>query len=251
MKRLLAAGAGSIYQIGKVFRDGESGRLHNPEFTMLEWYRLGFNHHRLMDETEELVMRVLSQHMQLPAAERLSYGEAFQRHVALDPHTASVQDFAAAAKTHGVNISQDLLAQNDLSAWRDLLLTHIIEPKLGQGRLTFIYDYPTAQASLARIQPGDPPVAARFELYLNGIELANGFHELADAHEQRTRFEQQLHTRAARTQPAVPMDVRLLASLKQGLPDCAGAALGFDRLVMLAAGARTIAEVIAFPIDRA
>lgn len=251
MKRLLAAGCGSIYQICKVFRDGEAGRLHNPEFTLLEWYRLGYDHHRLMAETGELVMQLLAPHMSLKPPERLSYCEAFQRHAGLDPHTAAAKDFAAAAKTHRINVPRDLLAQNDLGVWRDLLLTHVVEPKLGQGRLTFIYDYPASQASLARIQPGDPPRAARFELYLNGIELANGFHELADADEQRARFERQLHAREASGLPAVPLDERLLAALAQGLPDCAGVALGVDRLVMLAAGARTIAEAMAFPIDRA
>src|SRR3990167_5889959 len=244
MKRLLAAGSGSIYQICKVFRDGEAGRLHNPEFTMLEWYRVGFDYHRLMDETGELVMRLLAPTMSLDAQERLSYREAFQRHAGLDPHTASAGDFSAAAKAHKIGAPSELLTQNDLAVWRDLLLTHVIEPMLGQGRLTFIYDYPASQASLARIQPGDPPVAARFELYLNGIELA-------DAEEQRTRFERQQHARAASGQPVVPIDERLLAALAQGLPDCAGVALGFDRLVMLAAGARTIAEVLAFPVDRA
>jgi lysyl-tRNA synthetase class 2 len=251
MKRLLAAGCGSIYQICKVFRDGEAGRLHNPEFTMLEWYRVGFDHHRLMDETDELVRRLLVPAMSLNPSERLTYREAFQRHAGLDPHTASAEDFAAVAKAHKIGVPPELLTQNDLSVWRDLLLTHAVEPKLGQGRLTFIYDYPASQASLARIQPGDPPLAARFELYLSGIELANGFHELADADEQRGRFERQLHARVASDQPVVPMDERLLAALAHGLPDCAGVALGLDRLVMLAASARSISEVMAFPVDRA
>jgi lysyl-tRNA synthetase class 2 len=251
MKRLLAAGCGSIYQICKVFRDGEAGRLHNPEFTLLEWYRLGYDHHRLMAETGELVMQLLAPPMSLKPPERLTYREAFQRHAGLDPHMAAAEDFAAAAKTHRIHAPRDLLAQNDLDVWRDLLLTHVIEPRLGQGRLTFIYDYPAGQASLARLQPGDPPRAARFELYLNGIELANGFHELADVDEQRARFERQLHARLSRGLPIVPIDERLLSALVQGLPDCAGVALGVDRLVMLAAGARTIAEVMTFPIDRA
>ncbi|HSD95794.1 MAG TPA: EF-P lysine aminoacylase EpmA [Sulfuricaulis sp.] len=251
MKRLLATGCGSIYQICKVFRDGEAGRLHNPEFTMLEWYRVGFDHHRLMDETDELVTRLLAPTMSLDAPERLSYREAFLRHAGLDPHTASGGDFAAVAKAHNIGVAPELLIQDDLAVWCDLLLTHVVEPMLGQGRLTFIYDYPASQASLARIQPGEPPLAARFELYLKGVELANGFHELANADEQRARFERQLHARAASGRPAVPMDERLLAALKHGLPDCAGVALGFDRLVMLAAGARTIAEVLAFPVDRA
>ncbi len=251
MKRLLAAGSGPIYQICKVFRDGESGRLHNPEFTMLEWYRPGFDHHRLMDETGELVMQLLAPHLSLNPPERRTYREAFQRYADLDPHTASTGDFAAVAKAHQIRVPQDLLAQNDLSIWRDLLLTHVVEPRLGQGRLTFIYDYPASQASLARVQPGNPPVAARFELYLNGIELANGFHELADADEQRTRFERQLHARVVSGLPAVPLDERLLAALVHGLPDCAGVALGIDRLVMLAAGAHAIKDVMAFPVDRA
>jgi lysyl-tRNA synthetase class 2 len=251
MKRLLAADSGSIYQIGKVFRDGESGRLHNPEFTLLEWYRTGFDHQQLMTETGELVMLLLAPYLPLDPPERLTYREAFQRHAGIDPHTAAAGDFAAAAGTHRISVPPDLLAHNDLAIWRDLLLTHVVEPRLGQRRLTFLVDYPASQASLARILPGEPPVAARFELYLNGIELANGFHELADPDEQRTRFERQLHARAADGLTAVPMDERLLAALEHGLPDCAGVALGFDRLVMIAAGARTIADVIAFPVDRA
>ena len=251
MKRLLAAGSGPIYQISKVFRDGETGRLHNPEFTLLEWYRPGLDHLRLMDETGELVTRLLAPHYLLEPMERLSYREAFQQHANLDPLTASIHDFAAAAKAWQISRPEDQLAQNDLDTWRDLLLTHMIQPKLGKGRLTFIYDYPATQASLARIYPGDPPVAARFELYVNGIELANGFHELADPREQRARFVEQLKTRAASGLPVVTLDERLLAALEAGLPDCAGVALGFDRLVMLAQGARAIRDVIAFPFDRA
>jgi elongation factor P--(R)-beta-lysine ligase len=251
MKRLLAAGSGSIYQICKVFRDGESGRRHNPEFTLLEWYRVGFDQHRLMTETAELVMSMLASMLKLDPPERLTYREVFLRHADIDPHTASVADYKTIAKRHDIDVPKDMLAHNDTAAWRDLLLTHVVESKLGQGRLTFIYDYPASQASLARLQPGNPPVAARFELYLNGMELANGFHELADAEEQRLRFDQQLHIRAADGMPAVPIDDRLLLALEHGLPDCAGVALGFDRLVMIASGARTIEEVMAFSIDRA
>lgn len=251
MKRLLAAGSGSIYQICRVFRDGEAGRLHNPEFTLLEWYRVGFDHRRLMDETNDLVMGLLAPTMTLDPPERLSYREAFRLHAGLDPHTAAAGDFLAAAETHDISASLDLFAHGDLSTLRDLLLTHVVEPKLGQGRLTFIYDYPVSQASLARIQPGEPPLAARFELYLHGVELANGFHELTDPDEQRLRLERQIHARAANGLPIVPMDKRLLDALTHGLPDCAGVALGFDRLAMLAAGAHTIADAIAFPVDRA
>jgi lysyl-tRNA synthetase class 2 len=251
MKRLLAAGSGSIYQICKVFRDGEAGRRHNPEFTLLEWYRVGFDHHRLMDETGELVMELLAPSLSLQPPERLTYREAFQRHAGLDPFAASHHEFGQAARMHGISVSPELVSETDPDPWCDLLLTHVVEPKLGQGRLTFIYDYPVSQAALARIQPGNSPVAARFELYLNGIELANGFHELANADEQRKRFEQQRQTRAAEGLPAVPVDERLLAALAHGLPDCAGVALGFDRLVMLASGACTIDDVLAFPLERA
>jgi lysyl-tRNA synthetase class 2 len=196
-------------------------------------------------------MELLGPTLALQALERLTYREAFQKHAGLDPFAATPDDFRRTAGAHGIQVSPEILAQSDPDAWRDLLLTHAVEPKLGQGRLTFIYDYPASQAALARIQPGDPSLAARFELYLNGIELANGFHELADADEQRARFERHLHTRAADDLPTVPMDERLLAALQHGLPDCAGVALGFDRLVMLACGARTIEEVLAFPLDRA
>lgn len=251
MKRLLAAGSGSIYQVCKVFRDGEAGRRHNPEFTLLEWYRVGFDHHRLMDEAGELVMELLASSMALQPPERLTYRQAFRRHAGIDPFAAAPDEFGRAARTHGIRVSPGLGPVKDVDAWRDLLLTHVVEPKLGKGRLTFIHDYPASQSALARIQPGNPPVAARFELYLNGIELANGFHELADADEQRARFERQLGARATGGLAAVPMDEYLLAALKHGLPDCAGVALGFDRLVMLAAGAPTIEAVLPFPLDRA
>jgi lysyl-tRNA synthetase class 2 len=251
MKRLLAAGSGSIYQICKVFRDGEAGRTHNPEFTLLEWYRTGFDAAQLMAEVETLLQQLLGEHLPLAASERLSYREAFQRHANLDPHTATARDFAQAARAHEIHAPPGMLAHHDVAIWRDLLLTHLIEPKLGQGRLTFLYDYPASQASLARVRPGTPPLAERFELYLNGTELANGFHELADASEQRTRFERQLHARSVKHQPAVTLDENLLAALASGLPDCSGVALGFDRLAMLAAGAKSLGEVIAFPVDRA
>lgn len=268
MKRLLAAGSGSIYQVCKVFRDGEAGRLHNPEFTLLEWYRVGFDHHQLMSEVEALVRQTLDSQVALAATEKLSYREAFLQHAGLDPHAATVQDFAQIAQAHEIHPPAELLAHHDVAIWCDLLLSHVIEPRLGLGRLTFLYDYPASQASLARVRPGNPPLAERFELYLNGVELANGFHELADAEEQRTRFERQQHARAVSGLPAVPVDEHLLAALHRdtgvasaagdrealcasGLPDCSGVALGFDRLVMIAAGIHSIAEAIAFPIDRA
>ncbi len=250
MKRLLAAGAGSIYQICKVFRDGEAGRLHNPEFTLIEWYRVGFDHHALMDETLALVTQALDGKRTLAPPEKLTFREAFERHAGLDPHRADAQALATVIKRHGIETGSDP-AREPVDVLRDLLLTHVVEPQLGRGRLTALYDYPASQAALARIRPGDPPVAERFEIYLDGIELANGFHELGDAAEQRARFERDVAQRKEQGLPAVPMDEHLLAALETGLPDCAGVALGFDRLVMLAAGAKSIQDVLAFPIERA
>jgi len=250
MKRLLASGTGSIYQICKVFRDGECGRLHNPEFTMIEWYRVGLDHLQLMGEVEMLVRHAIQDAIPLKAAEWLTYRDAFERHLQLDPHTATVRDYAEAARRYEIYPPADLLTHQDAAIWRDLLLTHLIEPHLGQDGLTFLYDFPASQASLARVRPGSPPLAERFELYCQGIELANGFHELADPDEQRIRFERQLHTRVAAGMADLPIDGHLLAALQEGLPDCSGVALGFDRLVMLAAGLHQIESVIAFPWDR-
>jgi len=250
MKRLLAAGSGPIYQVCKVFRDSEAGRLHNPEFTLVEWYRTGFDHRVLMDETLTLVTQLLDGLRSLAPAEKLSYREAFERYAGIDPFTADAAAFAAGARRHGLQ-APDGMPHDDADPWCDLLLTHVVEPQLGRGRLTALYDYPASQATLARIRPGNPPVAERFEIYLDGIELANGFHELGDAAEQRARFERDLARRKAQGLPAMPMDEHLLAALEAGLPDCAGVALGFDRLVMLAAGAGSIQDVLAFPIERA
>jgi lysyl-tRNA synthetase class 2 len=249
MKRLLAAGSGSIYQLGKVFRNNESGRLHNPEFTMLEWYRLDFDHHQLMREVEALVTGLLD-NLAITAVEKLSYAEAFEQHAGLDPLAAREEDFAACAKKYLVR-APETMTPHQLDDWRDLILTHVVEPHLGKDRLTFIYDFPATQASFARIRPGTPPLASRFELYVNGVELANGFHELTDVDEQALRLKHQLLERRHHAANAVPLDERLLAALATGLPDCAGVALGFDRLVMLAASVDSIDEVLAFPIDRA
>jgi len=250
MKRLLAAGSGCIYQIARVFRDGEAGRRHNPEFTLLEWYRVGFDHHRLMDEVAELATELLAGRLALAEPERLSYRELFQRHLDLNPHQAGVAELAACAGARGVPIPPGMPA-DDADPWLDLLLTHGIEPRLGAGRLTFVYDYPASQAALARLRPDDPLVGERFEVYLNGVELANGFHELGDAGEQRRRFEAENAARRSLGLPVMPVDENLLAALEAGLPDCAGVALGFDRLAMLAAGKTALAEVLAFPVERA
>lgn len=243
MKRLVAAGSGPIYELAKAFRQDEAGRLHNPEFTILEWYRPGWDHHALLDEIDAFLAAVLG----TPAAERVTYAELFARHLGVDPHRDGVEGLRAAAAEHGL----DAVGELDRDGWLQLLLSHLVEPLLGRGRPAFVLDFPVSQAALARIRQGDPPVAERFEVYVEGVELANGFHELADAGEQRRRFAADLATRRARGLPEVPVDERLLAALESGLPDCAGVALGVDRLAMLEAGAGSLAAVMAFPIDRA
>lgn len=249
MKRLLAAGSGSIYQLCKVFRDGEAGRRHNPEFTLLEWYRVGFDHFDLMDDVEYLLRHVLAGVLELGAVDHWTYRELFTECAGIDPFTASVGELRNCLQAHGIAPPAGL-SPDESDAWLDLLMTHVIEPRLGAG-LVFIRDYPASQAALARLRPGSPPVAARFEVYLSGVELANGYHELTDAAEQQRRFEQDNARRAARGQEPVVIDTRLLAALASGLPDCAGVALGIDRLLLVAAGARTLDEVLAYPLDEA
>ncbi|MEJ2529262.1 MAG: EF-P lysine aminoacylase EpmA [Gammaproteobacteria bacterium] len=208
MKRLLAADSGPIYQICKVFRNGESGRWHNPEFTLLEWYRPGFDLHQLMDEVAAMINTLLPEPI---SVERVGYGELFQRHLGIDPHHSCSGELRAHAVKLGVS-GAETMDLRDADAWLDLLLTHCIEQHLGQDCLCFVYDYPASQAALARIRPGEPPVAERFELYMDGIELANGFHELASGAEQRMRFESDLEQRRAGGGKQVPMDGYLLAA---------------------------------------
>lgn len=243
MKRLLAASSGAIYQICKAFRDAEAGRRHNPEFTLLEWYRPGWDHHRLMDEIDELLTVVLG----TSAGERLSYREGFRRHAGLDPYHATERQLQDRAEVLGARAAAGLSRDELLN----LLLSLAVEPHLGRGRPTFLYDFPASQAALARIRHGNPPLAERFEVFVSGVELANGYHELADAGEQCRRFEADLAERRRRGLAEVAIDRRLVAALESGLPACAGVALGVDRLVMLATGATDIGDVIAFPIDRA
>ncbi|MCG7893240.1 MAG: EF-P lysine aminoacylase GenX [Candidatus Thiodiazotropha taylori] len=246
MKRLLCADSGPIYQICKVFREGELGDRHNPEFTLLEWYRPGFDHHKLMQEVADLV-NLLSDEV-LPV-ERLSYAEAFQQNLKVDPHNATIEQLRAAAIDHGLPGIEDL--ELDRDGWLNLLLSHLIEPGLGQQKMTFLYDYPASQAALARVSGDSPAVAERFELYISGVEIANGFHELDDSAEQQRRFEKDNNQRLETGRPAVPMDEWLLQALEQGLPACAGVALGIDRLMMVLTGSDNIRDVISFGLDRA
>src|SRR5688572_27432561 len=227
MKRLLAAGAGDIWQACKVFRDGESGRWHNIEFTMIEWYRLGLDHHALMSDAERLINTMLPPDKQFDRAERLTYAEAVQLHAGVDAFRDPSAVLVARLQSEGIDVPPDL--HRDRDGCLDLLMSTIVGPKLGIDRLTFIYDYPASQAALTRVR-GE--VASRFEVYLNGLELANGFHELTNPQEQRARFIDDLTQRRNRQLPEVPMDEHFLAALEHGLPECSGVALGFDRLAM-------------------
>jgi lysyl-tRNA synthetase class 2 len=247
MKRLLAAGSGPIFQICKAFRNsGESGRLHNPEFTLLEWYRPGFNHHQLMDEMNDLLQTLLA----TQPAERLSYADVFAKYLNINPHQCTLSDLKNTAEQQSITEIPHFDSTNK-DNWLFLLMSHIIEPQLGQTAPVFIFDFPVSQAALAKIRNDQPPVAERFEVYYKGIELANGFHELTDAQEQRKRFLNDLALRQHVNYPAIPIDEFLLAALSHGLPDCAGVALGIDRLIMLAAGQDNIADIVSFTLDRA
>jgi len=251
MKRLLADGSGSIYQICKVFRDGESGRYHNPEFTLLEWYRPGWDHHQLMDEVESLLTRVLPEKCYQETTERLTYEEVFSRYADIDHvHEVSTEDVVARTEELGIADGLDFDTL-DRDGWLDLVFSYIIAPNLGRCCLSFIYDYPVSQAALAKINPGPPAVAERFEVFVDGIELANGFHELTDTDEQRRRFAADNKKRRSLDLPQMPIDEHFLEALEHGLPPCAGVALGVDRLLMLITGAGHIDEVLAFPFKDA
>jgi lysyl-tRNA synthetase class 2 len=245
MKRLLAAGSGSIYQLSKAFRQGELGRWHNPEFTMLEWYRLDFDHHQLMDEMDELLQWTI----QTLSAKRISYAEAFECYVGIDPHHAPISELKNAAKTHDIFYQNN--NETEQNHWLDLLFTHCIEPQLGIDRPCFIYDFPASQAALSKVRLENPPVASRFEVYFKGIELANGFHELQDPLEQRRRFEANQLYRKHHHIPSVPLDENFLAALQHGLPNCSGVALGVDRLILLSLNTEKIADVLSFAFPQA
>ncbi|BFI96085.1 MAG: EF-P lysine aminoacylase EpmA [Rhodanobacter sp.] len=245
LKRLLAAGIGDCYELGRVFRNGEAGGRHNPEFSMLEWYRIGWDHRRLMHEAIELVEAALA--LQGARAEVLivGYRQLFIDELGLDPAHAPIDDLRAPLAGQGID--PEGLTRDD---WLDLLLTHRLQPSFPTNRITVIHDYPASQCALARVRPGDPPLAERFELYLGRYELANGYHELNDAKEQRARFERDNARRRERGQRELPLDERLLAVL-DAMPDCAGVALGVERLLMCLAGTDAIADVLAFPFSEA
>lgn len=245
MKRLLAAGSGSIYQMGKAFRNEENGRYHNPEFTMLEWYRVGFDHHDLMDEMDALLQMTL----QTGPAERMTYQQAFLDALGVCPLEGSMTELKQAAAKLG--LSDIAEPEQDRDTLLQLLFSMGIEAKIGQHVPAFVYDFPASQAALAKINPNDARVADRFEVYFKGIELANGFHELDNPREQLARFEADNVKRIEMGLTPQPIDYHLIAALEAGLPECAGVALGIDRLIMLALGEDHIDKVTAFPFPRA
>jgi len=246
MKRLLCAGAPDIYQVARVFREGERGRRHNPEFTMIEWYRLGMDHLALMDDVEALLRTLLEPRCRVGPTVHVTYAEAFQAALSVDPLAAATSGIEAALRRAGVDVPGAL--RDDRDGLLDLGMATLVTPGFADGRLTFVRDFPASQAALARTAG---PVAARFEAFWSGLELANGFHELGDSTEQMRRFSADAAARRVRGQPARDPDRSFLDALASGLPPCAGVALGFDRVVMIAAGAHQIDEVIAFPIERA
>lgn len=269
MKRLVAAGAQAIYQVTRAFRAGERGRYHNPEFTMVEWYRVADTYHEQMTFVEQLVDRVFSaarlmrergewkpdtagEHLTGVGApyKRLTYDAAFEMYAGVKVLDLTSEQLASLGRERGVG-APETLHNDDRDGWLNLLLAELVEPHLGQEHPTFLYDYPASQAALAQIRQATTPVAERFELYIAGIEICNGYQELTDPAELRARIQQQSAIRAQAGLRPLPAESRLLSAMEVGLPDCAGVALGFDRLAMLALGLHSLAEVMSFPIDRA
>lgn len=242
MKRLLSAGMSALFQITKSFRADEHGPLHNPEFTIVEWYRTGHDMRAGMQLLDELCQTTLK----TSAARRTSYAAAFEQYANIDPHSASIEQLAACVESHQLTAPADI-RDNNRDEWLNVLLALQVEPQLGRERPEILYDYPASQAALAKTALRDSgiEVAERFELFWQGVELANGYHELTDAAELRQRLEQVNCRRLADSRDVLPMPESLLQAMKQGLPNCAGCALGFDRLVMLACGANSIHEVMA------
>ena len=249
LKRLLAAGVGDCYELGRVFRDGEAGGRHNPEFTMLEWYRVGWDHLQLADEVVEVVQLALALVGRSATPVHTSYRDLFRDHLGLDPMRAPVEQLRAAL---AIDIDPSGLERDD---WLDLLITHRIQPGFADDSIVVLHGYPASQAMLARVSEdgeADPAqVAERFEVFLGPLELANGYHELQDAQEQAGRFENDRARRRARGDVEPGVDHNLLDALRHGLPSCAGVALGVDRLLMTMLGTGRIADVLAFDFARA
>ncbi len=245
MKRLLAAGMTAIYELTSVFRAGERGAYHNPEFTMLEWYRVGDDLQQGVQLLNELVREVL----QVVSVNQLTYQAAFQTHAKCDPLSASPRELAKLAVEFRLGVDPDWSADRD--DWLNLLFSEVVQPQLGHAHPTIVTHYPASQSALARLSPEDPRTAERYELFVRGVELANGYHELLDAHELDVRNRTSLAQRDQDGKSPLPSDSQLLSAMRAGLPACSGCALGFDRLLMVSLGVESIDEVIAFPIERA
>ncbi len=247
MKRLLAVGSGAIYQICRAYRKSEVGRYHNPEFTILEWYRPGYTLHQLMEEVEDMLVQVLPQSCLQHQAVYLTYQAVFSKAVGIDPLSASINDFESTAETLGYPEAQLICADNR-SAWLDFLFSHVVQSNLPLQRIVFVYNYPACQSALARLHPQQPEVAERVEVFIDGVELGNGFQELTDPKEQRQRFIQQQGERIEHGMTVPSLDEDFLSALDAGIPDTAGIAIGLDRLLMLACSVDTISQVLTFPL---
>ena len=250
MKRLLAAGSGSIYQICKAFRNGESGRFHNPEFTLLEWYRTGFDLFQLMAEIEQLIKVVFAPYGELQETRTTTYQSVFERYTGLNPLVFSQADYSNYAEQSGIPEAVSICAGSH-ELWLDFIFSHRVQPNLGDRGLCMVYGFPACQSSLARINVENPAITDRVEIFIRGMELGNGFYELTDAEEQECRFAKEIAVRRHIGLPAVEKDRRLLNALASGLPDCSGMAIGLDRLLMLLTEAASIDQVLAFPVARA
>ncbi|VAW94613.1 Translation elongation factor P Lys34--(R)-beta-lysine ligase [hydrothermal vent metagenome] len=248
MKRLLAAGSGAIYQMCKVFRQGEAGRNHNPEFTLIEWYQPGMHYRKLMEQLDELVRLLLKGKLILSDSVSYTYQQVFEKFTGINPHTVNSQQLQTVLSKNNIQLHEQTLTHD---AYLDLIMSSLVQPALPKGKPVFIYDYPPAQAALANIRQGEINVAERFELFINSIELANGYQELLDASEQQQRFENENKQRLAAGQQTIPVDDHLISALQRGMPMVSGVALGFERVLMLATGKDSIRDVIAFTTDKA
>ena len=250
MKRLLASGSGSIFQICKAFRNGEFGRFHNPEFSILEWYKVDFTLQQLMDEVAELIAEVLSGSYLLNSINKISYVELFEQVTGLNPLVFCQKSYASYAEKNAIS-DAILLCGDDHSMWLDFIFSYKVQTALDKQSLYMVYGYPAIQSSLARINLDNPAIADRFEVFIDGVEIGNGFYELADAEEQETRFDKENEFRLLNGRVKVEKDSYFLDALSAGLPDCSGIALGLDRLLMIVSDAQSLNEVIAFPFNRA
>jgi len=250
MKRLLASGSGSIYQMTKAFRQNESGRFHNPEFSILEWYRVGFNLEQLMADVEVLLERILPQALLQKPTEKIKYCDVFKHYTGLNALDFDIECYKQCAEKYNLSDAHTICGKNH-AAWLEFLFDGLVQPSLGLTEVCMVYNYPACLPSLARRDEANPLIVSRVEVFIKGIEVGNGFFELTDADEQNQRFEQDLLQRQQNNSTMLKKDRYFLSALESGLPSCAGIALGLDRLLMLISEASHIKDVLAFPIETA